>query len=263
MPPFPDFGDTTRFPPFLACPPANSSDNNNDTHKLPPLAPPATDDPITSRSNSGSGTASTTPSTTTTSSSSPAGTSSSSSPPSNYYLLGTIAENMTVSTSPTFILHDRAGTAFALTLRVPPAQRRDDVPGGGFDARRFRRGVTLVVPGARRSGSGREGTEGKAGFVEVPSGDVRMVPTSVEKLLAMSAQEKDRADALASGEEEEEKEEKGWCQGCREVKAVAALARCKGCGSVWYCDKNCQTTGWSEKGHKSDCKVFRAVEEIF
>ncbi|KAI6709977.1 hypothetical protein JHW43_007485 [Diplocarpon mali] len=147
----------------------------------------------------------------------------------SHVLIGTIAENMTVSTSPTFILRDRSSTSFALTLKVPKDQVQEGVPGGGYDVSGFKKGFTVVVPGARRSGV----KDGKAGFVQTPSGSVQVIPAAVEKLLAMSAQEQDRAEAIG---------QKGWCQGCREA---------------------CQTTGWSEKGHKSECKIFKAVGQIF
>ncbi|KAK2627117.1 hypothetical protein QTJ16_003083 [Diplocarpon rosae] len=168
----------------------------------------------------------------------------------SYFLLGTIAENMTVSTSPTFILKDRSSTSFALTLKVPADRVQAGVPGGGFDVRAFRKGFTVVVPRAKRSGV----KEGKAGFVQTPSGSVQIIPASVEKLLAMSEQAHDRAEAVGP---------KGWCQGCREVREWEALSRCRGCESVWYCNKECQAQGWSEQGHRSECKVFQAVSQVF
>ncbi|OWO99108.1 hypothetical protein B2J93_1906 [Marssonina coronariae] len=122
----------------------------------------------------------------------------------SHVLIGTIAENMTVSTSPTFILRDRSSTSFALTLKVPKDQVQEGVPGGGYDVSGFKKGFTVVVPGARRSGV----KDGKAGFVQTPSGSVQVIPAAVEKLLAMSAQEQDRAEAIG---------QKGWCQGCREI----------------------------------------------
>ncbi|KAL5317506.1 hypothetical protein ACEPPN_014601 [Leptodophora sp. 'Broadleaf-Isolate-01'] len=89
-----------------------------------------------------------------------------------YYLLGTIAENMTVSASPTFILKDRDNVSFALTLRIPPDEIKENLPGGGLDVRGFKKGFTVVVEGARRSGV----KEGKAGFVVAPSGSVKVFP---------------------------------------------------------------------------------------
>ena len=86
-----------------------------------------------------------------------------------YILLGTISENMTLSTSPTFICKDPSGTPFALTMRIPSHLVKEGVRGGGYDVSRFKKGFTVVVreglggERVRRSGV----SEGKQGFVEV------------------------------------------------------------------------------------------------
>jgi hypothetical protein len=87
-----------------------------------------------------------------------------------YNLIGTISENMTLSTSPTFICKDPSNTPFALTLRIPAALVKQGVQGGGYDVSAFKKGFTVVVPGARRSGV----SEGKQGFVEIPVGQVKV-----------------------------------------------------------------------------------------
>jgi hypothetical protein len=85
-------------------------------------------------------------------------------------LVATISENMTLSTSPTFICKDVSSTPFALTLRIPAASITEGVRGGGYDVRGFKKGFTVVVPGATRSGV----KEGKQGFVEVAVGSVKV-----------------------------------------------------------------------------------------
>lgn len=73
---------------------------------------------------------------------------------------------------------------------------------------------------------------------------------------------------------------KATCQGCGIKNNVEQLLRCKGCESVWYCNKvsfwssddhlrgeltkqkDCQRIGWSKKGHKKDCKILKSVGEI-
>lgn len=62
-----------------------------------------------------------------------------------------------------------SGTAFALTLRVPVEVRTEE-RGGGYDVKGFKKGFTVVVRGARRSGV----KEGKAGFVEVGTEGVKV-----------------------------------------------------------------------------------------
>ncbi|VUC24359.1 unnamed protein product [Clonostachys rosea] len=48
------------------------------------------------------------------------------------------------------------------------------------------------------------------------------------------------------------------CHGCdKEVeKGSSVLSKCARCGMFWYCSKDCQVTGWKNKGHKDDCKVL-------
>ncbi|KAM0203074.1 hypothetical protein ACHAPI_001246 [Fusarium lateritium] len=45
------------------------------------------------------------------------------------------------------------------------------------------------------------------------------------------------------------------CHGCD--KRSASLMKCSKCGFFWYCNKDCQTRGWVENGHKTDCKLLR------
>ncbi|TPX08058.1 uncharacterized protein E0L32_010258 [Thyridium curvatum] len=45
------------------------------------------------------------------------------------------------------------------------------------------------------------------------------------------------------------------CHGCDEEKKP--LLRCAKCAMFWYCGRDCQMTGWNEKGHKRDCKIIR------
>jgi len=133
MSPFPDFANPTLFPTFSSCPLADSSPDQSSTYllSLPFLSYTIHPNPNT--------------------------------PPSPQFLLGTIAENMTLSTSPTFILKDRSSTSFALTLKLPKNEIQEGVRGGGYDVKGFKKGFTVVVKGARRSGV----KEGKAGFVQV------------------------------------------------------------------------------------------------
>ncbi|KAG4442053.1 hypothetical protein IFR05_002447 [Cadophora sp. M221] len=152
-----------------------------------------------------------------------------------YHLLGTIAENMTVSASPTFILKDRDNVSFALTLRIPPEEIKENLPGGGLDVSGFKKGFTVVVEGARRSGV----KEGKAGFVVAPSGSVKIIPASLQRLNEMTdMHDEDLKGTLKS------------CQACSTQKPKDDLLEC-------------QTVGWKEKGHKKDCKVLKSCRDIF
>ncbi|EPE26638.1 HIT/MYND zinc finger-like protein [Glarea lozoyensis ATCC 20868] len=192
------------------------------------------------------------------------------------YLLGTIQENMTLTPkTPTFICRDRENEPFAITLKL-----RDGQTGEGASVseaktgtngennffehaqgrKAFTKGKCVVIKNGKRKGSQEpneaEGKKGKKGFVEGGweggeggvEGGVCVIPTSLEKLMDLTIR-------LAT--------EGGIrrCQGCGKVEEK--MTRCKGCEEVWYCGKDCQVKGWTEGGHKSECKVLKAVKEIF
>ncbi|CAI4215377.1 unnamed protein product [Parascedosporium putredinis] len=69
-------------------------------------------------------------------------------PPHPWFLVGQVAENMTI-TQPTLICRDRASASFALTF-----EERD------FSLASFKKGHTVVVKGARRTEGKEEGKRG-------------------------------------------------------------------------------------------------------
>ncbi|KEZ38782.1 hypothetical protein SAPIO_CDS10819 [Scedosporium apiospermum] len=92
-----------------------------------------------------------------------------------------------------------------------------------FSLSSFKKGFTVVVRRARRT-EARE--EGKRGFVTVEKGEegVRCLPGSMERVLVLAGD-------MGEGEGKE------------------------ACG-------DCQVKGWTEKGHKSDCKIYKALREL-
>lgn len=189
-----------------------------------------------------------------------------------WFLLAQVKENMTL-TKPTLIVTDRRGVDFAVTFEA-----------AGFDLSAFRKGrTTLVVPGARRTDRG----EGKKAIVAVPAAAcaaVRAVPAPLDRVLALGARlSQGDGRACAACDRRQPEEEAGA------AAAAAALMRCTGCGCVRYCSKvsaqcailcptgnaspgnrfdanargqECQIKGWSELGHKGDCKALKAMKEI-
>ncbi|KAI1140140.1 hypothetical protein F5Y05DRAFT_411200 [Hypoxylon sp. FL0543] len=176
-----------------------------------------------------------------------------------WFLLAQIKEDMTI-TKPTAIVRDRSGAEFAVTFDDGDHRGVVGVPG-----LRLRKGHTLVVPRAARTD---RGGEGKKAIVRVPAGrgaDVRVVPGSLERVLELG----EVVDGMGRIEAEEEGEDgrgKKKCAACGEAEREEEgerLMRCTGCGAAAYCGKACQVRGWSEIGHKANCRVIRAIKEIW
>ncbi|OTB10676.1 hypothetical protein K445DRAFT_16458 [Daldinia sp. EC12] len=177
---------------------------------------------------------------------------SSSTPPSpaptaDWFLLAQIKEDMTI-TKPTVIVRDRSGADFAVTFED------GDHRGLGQGGIRFRKGHTLVVPRATRTDRG----EGKQAIVRVPSGEganVRILPAGLDQVFEIGAV-LDGIEGVGKGKK---------CAACGEEEEGVEhqLMRCTGCGVVAYCSKACQVRGWSELGHKANCKVIRSIKEIW
>ncbi|KUJ23271.1 uncharacterized protein LY89DRAFT_777054 [Mollisia scopiformis] len=162
------------------------------------------------------------------------------------FLMGTIGENMTLAMNPTFICKDRSTAPYALTLKLPSHMHREGVRGGALDFKQYKKGWTVVVRAPCRSGV----KDGKQGLVECELEESLVIPASLEKLAGMHNREWTKAFGDEGTVE---------CQGCGETKSKDELSRCKGCGAVWYCNRECQTKGWSEKDHKSECKALKAL----
>jgi hypothetical protein len=79
----------------------------------------------------------------------------------SYYLLAQIHENMTLSSTPTFICKDITSSSFAVKILI-------NTEISDFRYKRFKKGFTIAIRGAKKKGS----EEGKQGFVEVEEGDV-------------------------------------------------------------------------------------------
>ncbi|KAI9759857.1 MAG: hypothetical protein M4579_002064 [Chaenotheca gracillima] len=51
------------------------------------------------------------------------------------------------------------------------------------------------------------------------------------------------------------------CHACG--KLGKEYQRCQRCELVYYCSKECQVKGWTEHGHREDCKILRDINGIF
>ena len=75
----------------------------------------------------------------------------------SYCLIGTISENMTLGTNPTFICKDRDTVPFAVTIKLRSAS-----PAEAFDVKICKKGYTMTIRHAKKFGV----KEGKQGFIE-------------------------------------------------------------------------------------------------
>ncbi|CAK7211361.1 hypothetical protein SCUCBS95973_001086 [Sporothrix curviconia] len=236
----PDLGDRSLFPPFLELPEDNGA------------------------SSSSSSSSSATPA------------------DSNAVLLAQIKDNMTI-TKPTLVLTDRDGHGFALVF--------DGLDRDGLDLGKLglKKGATAVVRGARQTVPAARSNEQSAQpetltakaarrqFLRIAPGQahtVQAVPTGLEQTIAIAATLRaQQTRTLAEG--------CSHCAACgvsgspgaagaaaaagaaeTQGLSIKKLLRCTGCGQAWYCDRACQTKGWSN-GHKSECKALKALSAIW
>ncbi|KAH7069550.1 hypothetical protein BKA63DRAFT_493796 [Paraphoma chrysanthemicola] len=131
-------------------------------------------------------------------------------------------------------------------------------------------GYTVAVPYAKQ----RIFIHGDPGIRHVDPKMLKIFPVSLEKLLELN-DDVQRFSTMVDGTK--------TCHGCS--KKASSLNRCGKCSLFWYCDsvrppantpeilrkvltscdKGCQRTGWSEKGHKPVCKLLRDpnLRELF
>lgn len=164
----------------------------------------------------------------------------------DWCLLAQVKDDMTIN-KPTLVLTDRDGAPFAMVFE---GLGRDDLD---LKALGLKKGATAVVPRAKRT---KPAEEGKRGFVRIAEGQaaqVRAVPGPLARVLEIGSKLSPASSEVRDGEES--------CESCGTSKT--GLSKCTGCGKVRYCSKACQVKGWSEGGHKSDCKIFKAVNDIW
>ncbi|KAJ9156505.1 hypothetical protein NKR23_g855 [Pleurostoma richardsiae] len=165
----------------------------------------------------------------------------------DWWLLAQVKHDMTI-TKPTLVLTDRSGAEFALVF--------DGYDRGGLDlaGRGLRGGATAAVRRARRTSpkpleDGETVQADRKGFVRVGKGregEVKVVPGRLERVMELGRK------GGADGEEN-----------CATCGKGGELMKCLGCGRVRYCGKACQVRGWNEGGHKTDCKILKAMNQIW
>ncbi|KAK6214233.1 hypothetical protein LQW54_004660 [Pestalotiopsis sp. IQ-011] len=155
----------------------------------------------------------------------------------DWFMVAEVKNNMTI-TKPTLIATDRVGMDFAVTF--------EEDRGWDLKARGLKKGAVMVVPRARRVDKG----PGRKDVLVVEREDcesVKAIPGNLARVLDLG--QRFNESSLAK------------CASCEKVGE--GLMKCTGCGSVAYCSKECQVRGWTELGHKSDCKVLKSIKSIW
>jgi hypothetical protein len=79
--------------------------------------------------------------------------------------MGTISEDMTLGTNPTFICKDRNMVPFAVTIKLSSGSAAEM-----FDVKICKKGYTMAIQQAKKYGV----KEGKQGFVETTPGNIKV-----------------------------------------------------------------------------------------
>ncbi|KAG6356016.1 hypothetical protein INS49_015401 [Diaporthe citri] len=115
----------------------------------------------------------------------------------------------------------------------------------GFDFKQLRSGRTLAIMNALPH----HFLDGTHGVRVEDMDDVCVFPIGLQALRELSH------DVVKYAVDSESKQWK--CQGCETSKPTGQMSRCGECKVYSYCSKECQAKGWTDKKHKSTCKVMR------
>ncbi|KAL8365076.1 hypothetical protein RB595_004069 [Gaeumannomyces hyphopodioides] len=134
-----------------------------------------------------------------------------------------------------FIVKDGAGHDTVVAFYTPSRGRE-------LDPSCIRKGFTLAILYAEQHG-----------FLDMSTGVrledptvLKIFPVPLRDLFTLSDKVQQYA-GVVNGER--------TCQGCGHK--ATTLSKCGKCTLFWYCDKECQTIAWKNKGHKADCKLLR------
>ncbi|KAL8415027.1 hypothetical protein RB594_006018 [Gaeumannomyces avenae] len=133
------------------------------------------------------------------------------------------------------IVKDGAGHDTAVSFHTPNRGRE-------LDPSCIRKGFTIAVLYAEQHG-----------FLDMSTGIrleeptvLKIFPVQLRDLFTLSDKVQQYA-GVVNGER--------TCQGCG--RKATTLSKCGKCTLFWYCDKECQTMAWKNKGHKADCKLLK------
>ncbi|KAG6239857.1 hypothetical protein E4U25_000238 [Claviceps purpurea] len=90
---------------------------------------------------------------------------------------------------------------------------------------------------------------GPSGIRHTDPESIKIFPISLAKMLALNDQVQNFSFRQQNGMR--------TCHGCGNNAVASSMKRCGRCLSFWYCNRECQTAGWTTKAHKADCKFLR------
>ncbi|KAM7188293.1 N-lysine methyltransferase SMYD2 [Rhypophila sp. PSN 637] len=184
-------------------------------------------------------------------------------------LIAQIKDDMTI-TKPTLILTDRDAVPFALVFEG--YDREDGIK--FLKSRNLKKGATVILRnGLARKVAPREDSKSGKASLRIPKGrehEVEIISGKMERVFEIVERFRGAEDLSRQQQEEEKdenKKEKGRCDACGKVgggeDGSSGLFKCTGCGVARYCSKECQVKGWTDGGHKADCKVIKGIITIW
>ncbi|KAG6152521.1 hypothetical protein E4U51_000370 [Claviceps purpurea] len=81
---------------------------------------------------------------------------------------------------------------------------------------------------------------------------IKIFPISLAKMLALNNEVQNFSFRQENGMRS--------CHGCGKNAVASSMKRCGMCLSFWYCNRECQTAGWTTRSHKADCKSLRDTD---
>lgn len=184
-------------------------------------------------------------------------------PDEKWYLLAQVKDNMTIN-KPTLVLTDRDNNPFALVFE---GLGRDDLDLTGLG---FKKGATAVISNARRV---KPADDSRRGFVRIEkggAGSVRAVPCSIARVLELGGKTKGSRCETCGGDGEKglksctRCERAGYCSKVSVCVFVEKSFAYSDCLSPVANDlQECQVKGWTEGGHKNECKILKALNGMF
>jgi hypothetical protein len=141
-----------------------------------------------------------------------------------WFLIAQIKNDMTI-TKPTLVLTDRDGVEFALVFDGLGRHELD------FKKHGLKKGVTIVVPRARRTPPREEKGQG---FVSIEKGredQLSVIPGPLFRVMKVVEEMRRRREV------EDLENNEDACAGCGQLRAGEVLKLCTGCSEVRYCNK--------------------------